>query len=720
MDVPIHMKENYRFGLVEFNKLFNLVKAKALMLKSAAHSISLQRLVAYKDSYGYTFGVRGGGPGLGGLSDVRYAFHDDTGFHVIGTAPALWTQGGGGATYTQYLDLHRGNDHTKLYTKFGAYEQLSAHDGRQWNFNLIDDLVNACIGVSKCAMGTYMELGDEPKFMEVHEGSILDYQNLNKVKPLMLLSQTQIVLRNRFNHVNPEEYEWDAARSKGYAHHNYMLPLYASGHQASKLQYGTRLIFGRPEEKLSLEYYPGMEDLLDKFNGVVVSNLRVDRSEFELQTVHHTGLLRYIMDTKFYKSVLDTRSGGAREEPFPSADCGAVLANLNNRQHVGSCLFDYPLEYVHIPVAPAPLAPGEAYPTEAIGAVQVEGYTRKCTLDECINVTESSSIEDTMKAISKALKQTDTKIDSRKVARIYNIIDLNIVPINVHALMRDIPLINLINYSYTCDRMMQDTLLGRFGRNEAQANPARAIVNYPGRAAGLPQPTTNLMEHHLIRENDEPRSTREMMCKMLIHPYCNIQYDLGGGGGGRTIDLTMLFRIVTGDSGMDLGRPRFLGDQLWNKVLLGSLYGRDRTNVPPGVGEVPDELGPIGDSGRLRDGKVADNSLTRPIAPWMNFRGPNNLSQLQYLDKKDHRSIIKQVDVIKQTKISGLHRRDLKIVRDLFFLVQMQRVMRMIARDEISYIEHPVVNEHKVLNRKITEYVGNELFDSDMFNPLAE
>ena len=734
MDVPIHMKENYRFGLVEFNKLFNLVKAKSLMLKSAAHHVSLQRIVAFNDSYGHRIYTNAGAGAFGDGCDVDYVFHDNTGFYVIvpggaaaagGVVGALplalqqiiggFTQGAGAVggfalvEYNAFINAHRGQEHPKLYTEFGGYEQLSSHDGGQWNLNLMDDLVNACVSVSKCAMGTYMELGDEPKFMEVHEGSILDYQNLNKVKPIMLLSQTQIVLRNRFPHVNAEEYEWDADRSKGYAHHNYMLPVYASGHQASKLQYGTRLIFGRPEEKLSLEYYPGMEDLLDKFNGVVVQNLRMDRSEFELQTVHHTDILRYIMDTKFYKSILDTRSGGARPDAFPSEDCvppggaAAPLNNHNNQQHVGSCLFDYPLEYVLV----NDTTPRESYRTEAIGAVQVEGYTRKCTLDECINITESSNADDIMKAISKSLKQVDKKIDSRKIARIYNIIDLNIVPINVHALMRDIPLINLINYSYTCDRMMQDTLLGRFGND--WRTPGTPYIGHerPGRIEAIPN--VDDAKYHLMKPDDAPRTTREMMCKMLIYPYCDIQYNIMR----RNVDYTMVFRIVTGDSGMDLGRPRFLGDQLWNKVLLGSLYGRDRRDPPAGVGEVPDELGPIADNDRLANGNVNRFSVMNPNGRVIN-------TQLQYLDKKDHKSIVKNVDVNNPTKVSGLERRDLKIVRDLFFLVQIQRVMRMIARDEISYIEHPVVNEHKVLNRKITEYVGNELFDSDMFNPMAE
>ena len=36
---------------------------------------------------------------------------------------------------------------------------------------------------------------------------------------------------------------------------------------------------------------------------------------------------------------------------------------------------------------------------------------------------------------------------------------MNIVPINVHALMREVPLVNLLNYSYTFDITVQNYLI---------------------------------------------------------------------------------------------------------------------------------------------------------------------------------------------------------------------------------------------------------------------
>jgi hypothetical protein len=40
----------------------------------------------------------------------------------------------------------------------------------------------------------------------------------------------------------------------------------------------------------------------------------------------------------------------------------------------------------------------------------------------------------------------------------------------------------------------------------------------------------------------------------------------------------------------------------------------------------------------------------------------------------------------------------------------------MIMRDEVQYLESPVVNSSSVLNRQITEYEANEQYDESRFH----
>jgi len=84
-------------------------------------------------------------------------------------------------------------------------------------------------------------------------------------------------------------------------------------------------------------------------------------------------------------------------------------------------------------------------------------------LEKIINVVENQLNENKKHTIvTEILGKTCTKDPSlreynldRSKARILNIIDLNINPINVHALMREVPLVNIYNYAFTFDNVIK-------------------------------------------------------------------------------------------------------------------------------------------------------------------------------------------------------------------------------------------------------------------------
>jgi hypothetical protein len=45
--------------------------------------------------------------------------------------------------------------------------------------------------------------------------------------------------------------------------------------------------------------------------------------------------------------------------------------------------------------------------------------------------------------------------DQRLSSIVINLVDLNLVPINLHALLREIPLINVFNYAFTFDDIIE-------------------------------------------------------------------------------------------------------------------------------------------------------------------------------------------------------------------------------------------------------------------------
>ena len=715
---------------------------------------------------------------------------------------------------------NRKSDST-LYTGFAPYVDMDEASSKRWHTELIDSIANMAISLSKCAADTYKELADEPKFLETHEGFITDYVNMNKNQPIMLLSQLQIALRPRWRsdprNTNINGGEWDIASKEGYAQPNFMLPLYRSGETPFKLAYGSRLVLGRPDVKPTLEFMPGMDGLLERYNGVTTGDARIDKSNFERFCVNHAALLRYIVDLKHYRAVLDTGASGRLYEPL------WITAPLQAAPP-GSDLFDAPLDIAEVTKTDASYRQvTDAHMVDK----NLRSYPFRCTLEEDISITENSDQDDTLRNITSTVVNQPTPIRSRDQARVWNILDLNIVPINLHALMREIPLVNVINYSYTCDRMIQDALIPEIDLSNTQRG-------------------------HVIPQDFEVGNSAQMLAKILIYPYAKVSNKEFYG---------YMTRLATGDSGLDLGRPKFISDQLWNKLLLQELYTRPIAPVR-GIRR-PDESGPAADNAQrralrayrddpsrlrdlmfrandasirpvmltvdgnagsaalpqnpsrtdaqgvierlvgrfnglagqplldagLRDNATAiayaqamvsvclalngqNNAQVRqtianahdPLGHLSRFIGINagagyvqaqvaciaallyvmieqqlqtgaevemfdNNGVLSYPSKdNDDRTIVKQVDLTGNTNNQsgtavrsdlaaiGRMRFDTTFVRNLFFLINLQRVMRMIIRDEVSYLESPVVTSSQVINREITEFESNEVYDADVYH----
>ena len=77
-------------------------------------------------------------------------------------------------------------------------------------------------------------------------------------------------------------------------------------------------------------------------------------------------------------------------------------------------------------------------------------------LNIAIDSVDNTSLANIKKQISNIINASTTTFDMSRVnARFLNILDLNIVPLNIHALMREIPLINIYNYAFTYDHIVK-------------------------------------------------------------------------------------------------------------------------------------------------------------------------------------------------------------------------------------------------------------------------
>lgn len=129
---------------------------------------------------------------------------------------------------------------------------------------------------------------------------------------------------------------------------------------------------------------------------------------------------------------------------------------------------------------------------------------------------------------------------SREVERVNNLIDMNIVPINLNAMRRHIPLVNLYIYAHAFDRFSENMLTSRM-------------------------------------------DAAKVFLSLLQNPFVPFKEEEYGSDVLAFRRDTGLSRLLRGDDGLGLGLPRFLSDQLYEKVLFRSFFPR---------GDVGDVSGP--------------------------------------------------------------------------------------------------------------------------------
>jgi hypothetical protein len=85
----------------------------------------------------------------------------------------------------------------------------------------------------------------------------------------------------------------------------------------------------------------------------------------------------------------------------------------------------------------------------------LDTFYSRSSVNDLLSITENSSIDANKKMITNFIKKVPGASYDREEACLMNIIDINISPINPHALLREIPLINVYNYAFTFDDIVK-------------------------------------------------------------------------------------------------------------------------------------------------------------------------------------------------------------------------------------------------------------------------
>lgn len=462
---------------------------------------------------------------------------------------------------------------------------------------LIDAINSGCYALSGSAGQVLRELSDEPLYLEVSQNSIADYRaRYDGRTPVMPFSSALNFLRD------------NAALER-------FMPTKASGDPDFKMLYGSRKLLGRTED-FGLTDAPGVREALLKFNASAGARDQIAENDFATFLGRSVGALRFFVRATRFAAIAGNTGGLATAAGAPLA------AGLNADRSV---------------------------------------YGAKKSVNEVLSLTESSSPDREARKISDligaAAGPTEASTgNDRSSERIVNLIDMNIMPVNIHALMRGIPFAPLYNYAYTCEE----------GAARMYGTSAEAIQGKAFGGAG----------------DQRVANTREAFLKLLEDPYAPAAAAFSPDSNADNMDARFAVdRIFRGDDTLQMGRPKFSSDQLYNKVLLKSLVPR---RGQPEVG--------------ARD---AREDRYRKL-----------LSVFKGGEAKATTLRVKDVPAGESTR-----RFDTTLVRNLFFVSNVLRLVRAKLNRELTQYRTVIASGHSAVDPAVTEFSTSGPSTSNNFGP---
>jgi len=545
-DVPLYMKEVYRANLPIFVKMFDLVADKAIFLKDFYKKLKIN---VSRRNLGDIFEFTPVHPGAGGGqplnllpagdSKVEYVVSNRTNaMHALST----WelNKESFAAAHEKLAESIHGNsdsDQSRMRNKLD---------------DVLDNIISASNAISTVASEVLKELGDNPVYFQTSEGSIETFKLKNNGKlPLMPISALLSVLNDS------DQRGWNGISRSGYINPLLTKPNKNINTAEFKFIYGTRLLIPR-NTTITFDHIPWIKHLVQTYNSTSEKNSLIDDNRILKFNQNIVDAMRYIINFRDYKGLI-TSSGylpigsrfGTRHIGPPAAIVATAadfktLTILNLDDTEKATLTNAAVRDVYnfddgIVISSNPIL------SNAIKFIykHIAGVNVVVNPSVITSIIESNEPEEKIRDIARYISPDISDVsDSREVERIYNLIDLNLMPINIHAMMRDIPLINLYNYDLTFDQMLV----------ELYQQPLDKIYG-------------------IIQNGNNPdHDSRGTFLSLLIDPYRTVNSSEYGTFMDSNNETSPISRIFRGNADIGMGRPKFLSDQIFNKALMKNVY----------------------------------------------------------------------------------------------------------------------------------------------------
>jgi hypothetical protein len=498
-------------------------------------------------------------------------------------------------------------------------DMVSSDQYHKYYSQLLDRITSACEGIIKCSTTVLDELADNPMYLETHENSIADFRNSTNLTPFMPPSSMLVGLQSLAGGGD------NITRS-----HDMYMPTASPASREFELCYGTRLVLGRPTVQALLDHYPGMREITENYNKTSVTEKQIALEDVGTYLGKYTSLLRWSIDQR----ILGPLTNGLRTA------CETKLFADDNADKVAAIGHDI-----------RPLA-------------------ATMSIDRAISLTINSDKNGSIVSMHTHIGGRDDAKDrpmSREDVQIYNIIDMNVNPININALRREVPLVNLLNYAYTFDSFACD-IIGKF-------EVKKEDEEYTGSA-------------------DAANSNGlQALLSLTLHPYMPVDFGkqtAGGRAGDSTHeDILNAFMSGVGINTIMDGHDRFAVDQVFGKALFANVVGGIR----------PDQ------SGRHAMSSRSSTQAANDAAKQLKYIEQGSDDGRKYKDG--------QVTTSNLTYLRALGgiRFDTTFIRNLLLISTAHRLMRAKMAEELTKNAYPVATGPAVVSRKVTDALPWETWE---------
>ena len=231
-------------------------------------------------------------------------------------------------------------------------------------------------------------------------------------------------------------------------------PLYdtstTADHLNNKFLYGLRTLL-IDDFKLSSSKVPYLKSIINDFNGYTTASNNITESKFNDVLSYVGRAMNYLYDLRFFNGKALTHA-----DVFAGQSVAKAARLYSNT---------FPPAAATNPAAVAAAAAAtQAITTDRnmlYSFQEINPKNRAMTLIESVNILDSrNKIADYIKSLIVNPRASPpigryAGDNPRTKIIIVNLVDLNIMPINVHSLMREIPLANLYNYAMTFDAIVE-------------------------------------------------------------------------------------------------------------------------------------------------------------------------------------------------------------------------------------------------------------------------